>query len=542
MARTNSLENDSPLKSHRFGHAPALWLALPLFIGCTVDRLYRPEPSLFLSGAGLFLILAALTIRYKKICLTALGLAGIFLGAIWHQVKLPPQDLIKPHSPFVEISVLIEQAQNQRTGKSWTGMGIITDKGDYFRRRVALHVQGSAPAKGTELKLSGAMMAVPDKPKGFDAWIASQGATLKLGPAKVLGILEEPSRFSQWCWQTNHYLEKWLRTLPWQDDEGGAMLAATMLGRTSLLPEEAKKAYAETGTLHLFAISGLHIAGMAVALLWIVRRTPLPEKPTAFFILAILWIYVQVTGASPSSLRAWIMAAFLWAGQSHERATPILQSLALACATTLILQPEASNDPGFQLSYLAVLSIILVGVPASQKLTTPTLAEKFTPRDEQSFSQRSLIYGKNFLLSGLCISLAATLAGTPLTLAYFNSASWGGIFANVILVPLSEIPLILGMISLTLSFSENLSPLAQGMNGVATLVLQGMTAIAQGLAQIPHLTLQGTASTWFSGPLCAMCLLVCFFKQAEEKSPYRLLGFPALILILWLIFFVHPID
>ena len=138
--------------------------------------------------------------------------------------------------------------------------------------------------------------------------------------------------------------------------------------------------------------------------------------------------------------------------------------------------------------------------------------------------------------------MAATLAGTPLTLAYFNSASWGGIFANVILVPLSEIPLILGMISLTLSFSENLSPLAQGMNGVATLVLQGMTAIAQGLAQIPHLTLQGTASTWFSGPLCAMCLLVCFFKQAEEKSPYRLLGFPALILILWLIFFVHPID
>jgi competence protein ComEC len=236
------------------------------------------------------------------------------------------------------------------------------------------------------------------------------------------------------------------------------------------------------------------------------------------------------------------MAAFLWAGQSQERATPILQSLALACATTLILQPEASNDPGFQLSYLAVLSIILVGVPASQKLTTPTLAEKFTPRDEQRFSQRSLIYGKNFLLSGLCISLAATLAGTPLTLAYFNSASWGGIFANVILVPLSEIPLILGMISLTLSFSENLSTLAQGMNGVATLVLQGMTTIAEGLAQIPHLTLQGTVSTWFSGPLCAMCLLVCFFKQAEEKCPYRLLGFPALILILWLIFFVHPID
>ena len=542
MARPDSLEDNPPLKTFRFGHAPALWLALPLLIGCSINQLYQPEVALTLSVVVFFLLLAALVVRYEKFCLTAIGFAGIFLGAIWHQVKLPPQKPIEPHNPFAEISVLIEQAQNQRSGKGWTGMGMITDKGDYFRRRVALQVQGIAPAKGTELKLSGALSAVPKKPRGFDAWIASQGATLKLGPAKVLGVLEEPSRFSKWCWRINQYLEKWLRALPWEDEDGGAMLAATMLGRTSLLPEEAKKAYAETGTLHLFAISGLHIAGMAAALLWIIRRTPLPEKPIGLCILVLLWIYVQVTGASPSSLRAWIMAFFLWAGQSQERATPILQSLALACATTLLLQPEASSDPGFLLSYLAVLSIILVGAPAAEKLNGLSLVEKLTPRGTLSVKQRLIIRSKHFLCSGFCISFAATIAGTPLTLAYFNTASWGGIFANIILVPLSEIPLILGLASLSLSFSESLWPIAQHLNGLATLVLQWMTSIADALTLLPHLTRSGIPSEWFSGSLCALVLLICFLKQAEEKCPYRLMGFPALIVVLWLIFFVHPMN
>ena len=71
----------------------------------------------------------------------------------------------------------------------------------------------------------------------------------------------------------------------------GALLAATMLGRTALLPEDAKAAFTATGTLHLFAISGLHIAGMAAALLWATRRLRLPEKPTGIAILALLWVY-----------------------------------------------------------------------------------------------------------------------------------------------------------------------------------------------------------------------------------------------------------
>lgn len=542
MARPDSLENNPPLKSFRFGHAPALWLALPLLIGCSINQLYQPEVALALGGVVFFLLLAAVVISSEKICLTALGFAGIFLGSIWHQVKLPPQKPIEARNPFAEISILIEQAQNQRSGKGWTGMGIITDKGEYFRRRVALQVQGIAPAKGTELKLSGALSAVPKNPRGFDAWIASQGATLKLGPAKVLGVLEEPNHFSKWCWKTNQYLEKWLRALPWEDKDGGAMLAATMLGRTSLLPEEAKKAYADTGTLHLFAISGLHIAGMAVALLWIARRTPLPEKPTGFCILGLLWIYVQVTGASPSSLRAWIMAVFLWVGQSQERATPILQSLACACATTLVFQPEASSDPGFQLSYLAVLSMILVGIPAAEKLNTLSLVEKLTPRDTLSIRQRLFIRSKHFLCTGFCISLAATIAGTPLTLTYFNTASGGGILANIILVPLSEIPLILGLGSLTLSFSESLWPIAQYLNGLASIILQWMTSIADVFTLVPHLSQSGIPSESFSGSFCALLLLCCFFKQAEEKCPYRLLGFPALIVILWLIFFVQALN
>jgi competence protein ComEC len=102
---------------------------------------------------------------------------------------------------------------------------------------------------------------------------------------------------------------------------------------------------------------------MAAALLWTARRLRLPDIPAGLAVLTALWLYVQVTGASPSAVRAWIMTAFVWAGRVGERDTPAFQSLALSCATTLVLDPGAVSDAGFQLSYAAVLAILAAGAP-----------------------------------------------------------------------------------------------------------------------------------------------------------------------------------
>ncbi len=535
MARPDPLDQYSALTPSRFGHTPALWLALPLLIGCSVDAGWSVAPGPCLLLGAVAAMIAWLTSRHEYLCLFAIGLAGILFGAAWHQLKIPPQTRPPLRRNFAELPVRVEHATPRKTGEGWTGLGVITDRdGGLFRRRVALSVHGACPADGTELMIAGHIEALPVNPQGFDAWVASQGATLRLGGGRNLGVLAPPSRFSTWCQAQETRLEQWLRRLPWKDDDGGALLAATMLGRTSLLPADAKAAFMITGTLHLFAISGLHIAGMTAALLWVAKRLRLPAIPAGIAVLGLLWIYVEITGASPSSVRAWIMAAFIWGGQVGERSTPALQSLALACAATLLISPEACTDAGFQLSYIAVLGLITAGGPAARLCTQPTEEERLTPGSSRTSAQRLRWWLRKFLLSGLCISCAATLAGTPLTLGLFGSASWGGLFVNLVLVPLSEIPLILGMASTACSVSDWLLWLGAWLNGTAAACLHTMTWCAEACAQIPTMNLHLTLARPWLGPAGGALMAAAFLLQAESKSVRRLLGVPALALLLWL--------
>lgn len=534
MARLDPLAPDPGLNQHRFGHAPALWLALPLLVGCALDLAWSPDAALLLLGGAVLLTLAWGAAADARLSLVALALAGIALGAAWHQVTAPPRGPVELRRPFAELSILVEQANARRDGGGWTGLGWVTDRdGGLFRRRVALSVRGAPPAAGAELKIAGHLANLPPDPRGYDAWVCSQGASLRLNGGRVLGELAPASRFSRWCQRTQGELETWLRTLPWADPDGGALLAATMLGRTALLPADAKAAFGETGTLHLFAISGLHIAGMAAALLWAARRLRLPALPAGVLVLALLWLYVEITGASPSSVRAWIMTAFVWAGRVGERSTPALQSLALACACTLLLSPEAIGDAGFQLSYAAVLAILAAGAPAAELAAAPTPEQRLTAPSAAGPARRWRWRFRRFLVAGFCVSSAATIAGTPLTLAHFGRAAWGGILVNIALVPLSELPLVLGLASAALSPWPALLPVASWLNGGAALALDAMTWLAAQAARLPWPEPSPGPVAPATGALGAAALAACFLAQAEARSARRLLGGPAALLALW---------
>ena len=534
MARPDSLEQDS-LTPDRFGHCPSLWLALPLLLGCSVDAWIGVAPGPWLLSGAVAGIVAWAGRSRALLASVMLVIAGTCLGAAWHQLRTPPAETPVVRRPFVELPVMIERASPRADGEDWTGLGWITERdGPYFRRRVALSARGECPAEGAELMLAGGLIAIKEDAEGHDAWLRSQGATLKLRGGRVLGELAPASRFARWRQAQQRRLDTWLRNMPWDDPDGGALLAATMLGRTALLPAEAKEAFATTGTLHLFAISGLHIAGMAAGLLWLTRRARLPELPAGIAILALLWLYVQVTGASPSSVRAWIMAAFLWGGRVGERDTPALQSLALACAVTLMLSPEACADAGFQLSYAAVLGIIVAGGPAAELCARPTEEERLTPAAAQTARQRLRWRARKFLLGGLCVSLAATLAGSPLTLGHFGTASWGGVFVNLVLVPLSEIPLMLGMASVACGVSDGLATPASWLNGLAGAWLHAMTWIADQAAQVPGISLHAQTRGAHAGPMGAALIAVVYLAQCEAKSLWRLLGIPAACLLAWM--------
>ena len=182
-----------------------------------------------------------------------------------------------------------------------------------------------------------------------------------------------------------------------------------------------------------------------------------------------------------------------------------------------------------------MLGIIVAGGPAAELCARPTEEERLTPVAAQTARQRLRWRARKFLLGGLCVSLAATLAGAPLTLGHFGTASWGGVFVNLVLVPLSEIPLMLGMASVACGTSDWFAMPASWLNGLAGAWLHAMAWIAQMCAHLPGLNLELTLPYRWLGPFGATLIALAFLAQAQSKRLSRLLGVPAAILAGWIL-------
>jgi hypothetical protein len=107
MARPDPLEQDS-LTPHRFGHCPALWLALPLLLGCAIDAAAGISPGPWLLVGVLAAGLGWFTRRHAIMAGIAIVIAGTAIGAAWHQLRMPPQTPATVRRPFVEIPILVE--------------------------------------------------------------------------------------------------------------------------------------------------------------------------------------------------------------------------------------------------------------------------------------------------------------------------------------------------------------------------------------------------------------------------------------------------
>jgi len=532
MDRTDPLDDDKPLTHRGPGHAPALWLALPLLIGCLVSATFAPGKSDTLALGVAALGGAMLTCRRSSttwmICIAAGGAA---LGSTWHAVRAARMTNWEGERGQSDLFVEVARVE-PRPGGAWRMSGWVqTGPPDTARRRVLCEGAGEAPAPGGLQVVSGFLAPVADRADSRDAWYRSQGISLRLGRARVAATIEKPGSWARAIAGSGPDLESGLAELPWEDPRGASLLTATMLGRTRLLEAPDREVFAATGTLHLFAISGLHIAGMAVAMAWLGRRCRIDARAAGVVVLAVLWLYVEATGGAPSARRAWIMAACILACTVARRKPNAVQGLALACAITLILDPEAATDAGFQLSYASVAGILLAGAPAARAVSRPGLAEQLTPRGARSRARLLAGWLRARALEGLCISLAAGMAGAAIALGTFGTLCPGGILANLVLVPLSGPPVVLGMVSITLMPLGPCDPLRHLLNGLAAAWLHGMAELATLLARIPGMTF---AAQWQGGgheAATATAVLGVMLLQPREPAGWRLLLRPLAALL-----------
>ncbi len=219
-------------------------------------------------------------------------------------------------------------------------------------------------------------------------------------------------------------------------DDQLAIAEALLIGYTQDLDKDLVQAYSNTGVVHIIAISGMHLALIYVMLVWIFNKMPFIRKSKiikVIFILSCLWLFSLLTGGAASILRSAVMFSCIVIGENFGRKTSIYNSLAASAFILLCYNPYFLWDVGFQLSYLAVLGIVIFQKPIYH-----------------------LLYIKNKWVNKLwalvSVSLAAQIFTFPVCIYYFHQFPTLFLFTNIIMVPLSSLILFVEIFLIALAW------------------------------------------------------------------------------------------
>ncbi|GAA3970684.1 ComEC/Rec2 family competence protein [Hymenobacter antarcticus] len=224
-----------------------------------------------------------------------------------------------------------------------------------------------------------------------------------------------------------------------------AIASALVLGIKDDVDLATKQAYTATGTTHIMAVSGLQVGLLFAAMSWLLRvlfgRVKGFRLWSALVGLAVIWSYAFLTGLSASVLRATVMFTVIIIGRALNRQDSIFNTLGVAAFGLLVWNPFLVADVGFQLSFLAVLSIVYV----QPRIARWVDVEAFFYARRRPWQARPVQWawrGSGWFLDkvwqAVALSLAAQVATFGLGLYYFHQFPLSFLFSNLVAVPISS--------------------------------------------------------------------------------------------------------
>jgi ComEC/Rec2-related protein len=342
-------------------------------------------------------------------------------------------------------------------GKQWTGRA-------EFRVRLAERNRPSDkdqdPAPG-RCHLEGRVMLAPpaDNPGQFDErdFDLRHGLVAEFRPTKMEVIALD--RWNLWA-ALDHgaeFCREWVKsTLSTgiNNDEARTVVLATVLGGAEAHARDLEQPFRVTGTLHIFAVAGLHVG--IVALILKILLTPLRLSRRALTVMLILAVfgYSFITGLRPSTMRAAVMVSVFLSGEFWNRRSDMLNSMGAAALLILIWDTNQLLSVGFQLSFGVITSIALLHQRFMNLFGPWAHADSFLPQPLLNRTQRSFQWLRLWLARAICISAASWIGSLPFTIGHFHLATPIALAANLVLVPVAFLVLFTSVLSLVFAMAH----------------------------------------------------------------------------------------
>ncbi|MCR5183247.1 MAG: ComEC/Rec2 family competence protein [Opitutales bacterium] len=534
-----------------------LWLLLPTLAAYTVCELgFGLENNAARLVASLIAgTLATLSFFARK---NARQWALFFCGGIffaagtWWSLRAPVVLEIGEKFPESEIQGTIVIEKTFRSGgKNWTGLARMRQKdaGVFDNTRVFYMIPKKrlavAPVENDRIAIDAVLSPWHTQtwiPENFLDYLQKNHTSFALTRIVPAGEPEEQdwrSRHLRFCKKIQSVVSERLVALGGRARERESdVLVAMMFGERGRLPEIEKENFQLTGTMHIFAVSGLHVAIVALLLSWAGTALRLRERPRIFLILLLSWAYVQLAGGVPSATRAWMMICFYYVGKSLGRGNYTVPAIALVALLNLWMEPRLLRDLGFQLSYSVVIGIFLYGIPLEKRLLGSVNAPFGLPGKLMAFPQRIFDFLRRHLIGSFAISFTAFLATSLLLASIQGIFTPLSIVCNILLVPVVGLALPLALVAAVFCFVPAGTAIAAIFWAAACRLaffcewFTGLLAHEVGALEFP------IRPAWLA-PLGAATILASFFVAAEwrvlRERPFLRFGLPVFIFAYFLI-------
>ena len=243
----------------------------------------------------------------------------------------------------------------------------------------------------------------------------------------------------------------------------GALARGMVLGEGAALPHDLSDDFQATGLTHVVAASGANVALLAMLALAVATALGVPLRPRLGIVLAAIALYVPLAGGGPSIQRAGVMAVAALAATLASTRASRWYALLLAALVTLLANPRAVEDPGWQLSFAAVVALIVLA---------PTLRRRIGARMPASLAEIA------------AVTIAASIGTAPLIALHFDRLSLVSIPVNVVAAPV--VPLVVWTGTVAALVGQGSPALAAPLMALAAWPLAFLVAIAHAGAALPH--------------------------------------------------------